>query len=318
LRWEDPIPDEVEAGTRVALRIRVSCPSGCDMRGARIEVSGVGEETASATVGVDAALSESTAGGSDQSTPGLAVVPVITPCRINECVWTVTAPEQEIGGRVHEECSISYPVRVVSHGTSLAVWDVPSPVPVDSTFTVKAGVLCSVSCNLGGEKVEIHDEAGIKLGEAILGLSPWAGTRALYWTELALRAPATEGVTIRSLRLTLAGAEASHEPAHIALSFRTDRPPEHRVTMRVIDQGRGAPVQDVEVRLGSYMTSTDHNGLAELMVPPTYALDIRKDGFTAAPIRLDVMDSLTIDLPLASAPTRAELDERIFDEYPWG
>jgi hypothetical protein len=287
------------------------------MRGARVEVSRAEGEPECAVVGTRGTLPESVADAT--ASQAVAILAVTAPCRLGESLWTVTVPQQELAGCVHEECSCSHSLRVIPHATSLAVWDVPSPVVVDATFTVKVGILCSVPCDLGGQRVEIHDGDGVLVGEHILAPAPWAGTRALYWTDVALRAPAKPEVASRSLTVTLAAAEVPHEPAQIAFSFKTDRPPEHMVAVRVIDRGCAAPVRDVEVRLGSYMTSTDQAGLAEVMVPRgTYELGIRKDGFTAAPIRLDVSRSLEIEVPVTSAPTRAELDERIFDEYPWG
>jgi hypothetical protein len=220
------------------------------------------------------------------------------------------------------------------HKTSSAVWDVPSPVAVNSTFTVKVGVLCSASCGLAARHVAIQDETGCIIGEGILSAAPWVGTRALYWRVVELTAPGTEGLVSRALTLILAvtndppsgnasSDETSHEPRHepatVTFSFRTDRPPEHRVAVTVMRHDTGEPIEDVEVRLGLYTASTGSNGRAEMELPEgRVELTIRKDGFAAPPLTLEVTKSLSIDVRATSVPTRAEMDEKLLADYPWG
>src|SRR5439155_510201 len=126
------------------------------------------------------------------------------------------------------------------HKTSSAVWDVPSPVAVNSTFTVKVGVLCSASCGLATRHVAIQDDTG-------------------------------------------------------------------------------EPLEGVEVRLGLYTASTGLNGRAEVELPEgRVELTIRKDGFAAPPLTLEVTKSLSTDVRATSVPTRAEMDEKLLADYPWG
>jgi hypothetical protein len=40
-------------------------------------------------------------------------------------------------------------------------------------------------------------------------------------------------------------------------------------------------------------------------------VSIRKDGFTAQPLTLDVNDDLTVEVQASTAPTHAELEERM-------
>src|SRR3989442_12721369 len=47
------------------------------------------------------------------------------------------------------------------------------------------------------------------------------------------------------------------EDASASFSFRTDKPPEHRVAVKVVAKDSGAAVGDVEVRLGLYIGWTN-------------------------------------------------------------
>ena len=86
------------------------------------------------------------------------------------------------------------------HPTSLAVWAVPSPVVVNSRFTVTVGVKCASACPLAGQRIVVRDEAGVPVGEGRLGETPAPGTRALYAADLTLTAPPREGVHSWSAR----------------------------------------------------------------------------------------------------------------------
>ena len=84
---------------------------------------------------------------------------------------------------------MSKPEDVASHETSLAVWDLASPVKTGRRATLKVGAACSCGCDLTGTAVAIHTEAGRPVGSGTLGAAPWPGTSALYWTELDFAAP---------------------------------------------------------------------------------------------------------------------------------
>ena len=103
------------------------------------------------------------------------------------------------------------------HPTSIAVWDVPSPAVVNSSFTVNVGMKCSLACRLTGQLIVVRDEAGVHAGEGRLGETPWPGTSALYGTEVQLAAPAGEGmytwaVTFAGTASTMPHEDASAKP----------------------------------------------------------------------------------------------------------
>ena len=93
------------------------------------------------------------------------------------------------------------------HSTSIAVWGVPSPVVVGRRFAATVGVKCSAGCPLAGRAVAVRDEAGAEAGRGRLGDTPAPGTSALHAVEVALKAPAREGVHTWTAVFDGAGAE---------------------------------------------------------------------------------------------------------------
>ena len=113
------------------------------------------------------------------------------------------------------------------HPTSIAVWDVPSPVVVNGSFTVKVRTKCSLACQLTGQLIVVRDEAGIQAGEGRLGDTPWPGTSVLYGAQVHLAAPAGEGMYTWAVTFAGTESEMPHEDASATFSFRTTRPQGH-------------------------------------------------------------------------------------------
>src|SRR2546425_6393468 len=123
----------------------------------------------------------------------------MAPEEVGEYSWTLVFPKHEAEGLVHEEGSLPITVKTMAHDTSLAVWDVPSPIVIDHPFRIHVGATCTAGCDLKGKEIQICDETGASIARGHLGETPWNGTRALYWTEVDLAAPAKEGATWRSI-----------------------------------------------------------------------------------------------------------------------
>lgn len=199
------------------------------------------------------------------------------------------------------------------HPTSIAVWDVPSPVVVNSAFTVTVGTKCSLACQLAGQPVVVRDEAGSTVGEGSLGDAPWPGTSALYGVALRLTAPAGEGMCAWSITFAGMESETPHEDASATFRFRTARPPEHRVTVTVIDRNTGAPVENVQVRLDVYRASTNEGGRAHLEVPSgRYVLNLWKAGYDTQSKTVEVTESVTIQVKAVCAPDTDPDDEQVW------
>src|SRR5262245_57425219 len=153
------------------------------------------------------------------------------------------------------------------HETSLAIWDVPSPLVLGGSLRMKVGVRCSSGCSLTGQRIRIEDASEQQKGEGTLGLSPWPGTTGLYWAEVDVAAPPIEGTHTWTARFTAANLDAPHLTVSSTFTFMTVKPPEHRVTVEVVQQGTKNPIDISEVRLGVYRTVTDAAGIAHLELP---------------------------------------------------
>ena len=309
IETSQPIPLDVHAGTDVALKVRVTCASGCDLRDGRVDVIAQGAVVKTKELATYAE-------GVNETVDFVLTVPE----QIGEYAWSILFPRHEREGVVHEEASLPMSFRTIQHPTGMAVWGVPSPVTVNSSFRVNVGMQCSAGCRLAGRTVQVCDESGTKIGEGILGDAPWIGTSALYWVQVELAAPATEGVYARSVGSVATDSTLSHEEASATFHFRTARLPEHRVTVNVVTRETAAPVNHVEVRLGFYVASTDERGVLTFEMPTgTYELTIRKEGCQAPPMTVEVNRDLTITVEAFPGPTRAQIEERIlkFEDYPW-
>lgn len=191
---------------------------------------------------------------------------------------------------------------IASHDTSIAVWDLATPVVSGRRATLKVGVACSSGCNLTGARIDLYNETGTKAGGGTLGPVPWPGASALYWTELEVAAPDAEGDHAWSLHVT--APQSSHEPAMSTVRVIAVRPPEHRVTIAVIDKGSGAPLGGVELRIGVFRAATNEAGLAHLEVPGgTYEVSAWKIGYDLLSAVAHVTADMSMRLEAAVTPT---------------
>lgn len=250
----DVPPGEVAAGADMVLRAAVSCSSGCDLSGKIITVID------GRTVAKEVELTKfDTATETDEFV-------VKAPIESGEYRWTVAFPAQEKEGTLHRASSVQFPLVVKPHSTSVTVWDVAAPVSLGTTIRLKVGVKCSSACNLEGKEVEIYDSAGTKIATARLGSTLWPGTSAMYWAEMEVKSPGAEGYHQWKARFPDPGLRASHEKAQCLFGFSVVRPPEHVVTIEVIDQSTEAPIKNAHLRLGAYAGDTDDSGFAKLEV----------------------------------------------------
>ena len=111
-------------------------------------------------------------------------IALCAPREIGVFEWTLVLPEQEVGGIALAQATLTFSFSTGEHATSLAAWDVPSPVVAGEKFSVKVGAKCTACCALNGQRVELRDEKGGVLAAGPLGEAVWPGTEGLYWTEL--------------------------------------------------------------------------------------------------------------------------------------
>ena len=309
------VPLELEVGADIVLKVKVSCPQGCDLRGIPVKVMAAarGPQRGSRVGVEDEVLTTRELATYHETINETDDFALKAPGQAGEHVWTILFPRHEIEGTVHKEGCLVVSFATRPHTTSMAVWDVPSPVVMNRSFKVKVGVTCSATCQLAGQLIEVCDEAGTQIGESRLGETPWPGTSALYVAEVELAAPATEGIPSWSARFAAEESGLPHEEASATFSFRTDKPPEHRVTVKVTDKETEAPLENVAVRLGVYRASTDAQGLASLELPGgVYDLDAWKVGYETLPRTVEVGKDLMIQVEALFSPETDPDDQRVW------
>jgi hypothetical protein len=212
-------------------------------------------------------------------------------------------PRQEIAGAVHQQAVLPLAFVTTPLSSSLAIWGVPSPIVVDSRFTIRIGARSSGCCPLNGAMVEILDDSGTVLRSGQLGDVPWEGTSALYWTDVVLTAPATEGLASWRARLTATGCEVPHDEATAVFSFAVVRPPEHRLTIVITEQDTEVPIERAHVRLGPFRTVTDACGMAEISIPTgTYEVKVWHAGFETPATTVDITADVKLQLAGVAVP----------------
>jgi hypothetical protein len=296
------VPPELEVGTDITLKVKVSCSAACDLRGAPIAVL-CDEETL-----IAAAL---TGNGAPNETEDLSLK---APAQAGEHVWAVVFRRHEAEHVVHDESCVTVCFKTTPHPISMAVWDVPSPVVVHRPFTVKVGVKCSASCNLTGLVVDICDESGTSMGRGTLDETPWPGTVALYVAEVPLVAPTTVGTSAWTACFAEAPSALAHSEASAEFGFLTAVPPDHQLTVSVANMHTRTPLEGADVRCGSYRAVTDARGLAMLALPAgTYELNAWKVGYDDTPVRVVQLTSdLVIHLETQPTPKRDSDEERVW------
>jgi hypothetical protein len=187
----------------------------------------------------------------------------------------------------------------VSHEISLAVWDLASPVIAGRRATLKVGVSCPSGCDLSGTAVDVYTETGERIGAGMLGCTAWPATTALYWAELDLAASEREGDM--SLRIHASPA-SPHADSTSVVTIGISRPPEHRVTVHLIDKTSGGPVAGVELRLGRFRTTSNDLGIAYVEVPHgAYEVGTWKNGYEIASKTVVIDADTTIQLEMTAA-----------------
>ena len=290
-------PPEVYAGVDIALKVKVSCPEGCNLQAGNV---GIVDSEGPAVREMELTEFDGATNGTDEFV-------VRAPIEPGEYTWMAVFPEQEKEGVLHEESSAPFSFIVKPHATSIAVWDVRSPIVLGDGFAIKVGVKCAAGCSLVGHKIEIFDQEVERVATDKLGDTTWAATAGLYWAEVKLQAPGTEGYYSWEARFPTPDLDLPHEEASYSFNFTTGREPEHVVTVEVIERGTKGPLKSAQVRLRStaypYTGSTDEGGVAKLEVPKgEYKIYVSKSEYKDFQTTAEVAGDLTIRAELSVDP----------------
>ena len=177
-------PGEVDAGAEMTLKAKASCSPAADLSGQALQI-----------MDQDGALVERAEltefDGESSETSEFAVKAPVEP---GAYTWLAVCPALATAGSSSEETSAPFSFTVKPHSTRVVVWDVPSTIESGETFSVKLGVNCSSECRPDGWTVEVRDQDGERRATVTFGGEPWPGTSALYYAEVELSAPDTDGL----------------------------------------------------------------------------------------------------------------------------
>jgi hypothetical protein len=291
-------PAEADAGTVMAFKVRVSCSSACDLRGKTVKI--IAQDAVVKEMEIELTEFDGVVTETDEFV-------VKAPTKPGRYTWASVFPAQEKDGVLHGESSAPFSFIVKSHITSMTVWDVPSPIVLRTKFKLKVGVRCSAECKLAGKKIEIYDHEGVKVATGTLGDFPWPDTAGLYWAEVELEAPGTEGYYRWETKLPTTDLKLPHEEASWIFGFSTARPPEHVVTVEVFDKDTKTPLKNALVALHScstpYRNRTDDGGVARVSVPKgDYKLSIVQTDYEMFEMTVEVASDVAIKAELLFAP----------------
>ena len=270
-------PGEVDAGADMTLKGKVSCSPAADLRGNTFLIKDQ-----------NGALAESIEltefdGESNETSEFVLKAPL----RPGTYTWLAVCPADAKASISHEETSSPFSFTVIAHRTQVVVWDAPSNIECGQRFSIKIGVKCSSDCRPDGWALEVCDHDRKKLARATLNDEPWRDTAALYYAEVDLTAPDTEGLYAWEAKSDAAGLDVPHAECVASFGVRVVPTPECILTVEAIDMESQIPVKGAKVVVHPYRTLTDEHGVAEVRVPKgEYRLFV--SGRNYFPFRSDV------------------------------
>ena len=292
---------ELDAGSIMALKVKVSCPSACDLRGKTIRI--IAQDAAVKEMEIELGEFDGVVTETDEFV-------LKAPTKPGEYKWACVFPAQQKDGALHGESSAPFSFIVKSHITSMTVWDVPSPIVVGTKFKLKVGVRCSAVCQLTDSQIEIYDHESNKVATEALGNVAWPNTAGLYWTEVKLEAPGTQGHYTWEARFPTTDPKLPHEEASYNFHFTTASPPEHVVTVEVMTKDTKKPLKNALVTLvpsgtpyTPYRKRTNDRGVARLHVPKgEYRLCVDQGDCKPAETTAEVAEDTRFEVELIYAP----------------
>lgn len=260
------VPEEVEAGAEVTLRIELAEeiePAETERRApARFAVAIVASDGTEVATAPLAPAQE--AEGHLQAT-GEVVLRAPDRPGPHRFVARISESADEAGTRPAAETE--FQLAVVAHRIAPVVWDVPQAVEPGADFTVKVGARCASQCDATGWSVSIRDDNGDIVATAKVGDAVWPGTEALRYAEISLTAPEEIGRFAREAVVEAPEAALPHEAGRRRFGLRTAPKADARLLVEAVDAETGEPASGLKVVAGPFFTRTGADGTAELAVP---------------------------------------------------
>jgi hypothetical protein len=268
-------PNEVDAGTDLALTCRVVCPEGCDLTGQRVSIRDQDDtELASAEL-------KAFDGEACFSDP----IALRAPLAIGAHSYRAVLVAEERNGVLHQAPAAMAAFTATAHTTTVNVWGLPSVIAAGERFSLTVGIKCSAGCKLRGRPFGLEDEEGARVGAGCLGDDVWPDTTALYFATLELEAPRETGDHQWQIQMPAADIHAAGVGA---VAIKVVSAPDHEVTVVAVDGKTQAAIAGIHVLMHPYRAFTDARGVATLrVVKGRYTLAV--SGFRYVPYE-DVID----------------------------
>lgn len=286
-------PEEVYAATDVTLKVKVSCPEKCDLQGGQVRISdGEGDVVKD----VDLASFDGEANETDEFIVKMPVEPGSYTC-------TALFLPHESEEVQHEQSSAAFNFTVKAHQIFISVWGMPSPVIKGEKFMVKIGAKCSAGCSVAGLPFTIEDNNNKRVATGKLGEVVLPQTSDSYWSEQELVAPSEEGLCKWIASFITSDLELQHEVNPKQFTFYTANPPEHIVTVEVVDRSRKIPLKNASVFLNLRRASTDEHGMAKIEVTKgKHKLYVSSDHYEPFQTTIEVAGDVTVKAELTFSP----------------
>jgi hypothetical protein len=293
------IPAEYYAGADMALKVRVSCSSACDLRGKAVTVVTRGAAVAEMKV-------ELTELEGEIAETGEFVVKA--PAKPGEYTWTLLIPAFKKKGVHHDRSSMDFNFTVKAHQVFMLVWDVPSPVIMGGEFTVAIGAKCSAGCSLAGMPFVVENNDHVQVAAGNLWQEELPQARDLYWVERALIAPSEEGLYEWSARVVTTDLRLQHEVTPMEFPFFAAKPPDCVVTVEVVDKSQQTPLKNAAIFLDRRRATTDEHGIARVEVTKgTHELHVAREHYEPFQMAVEIDGDTTIRAELRFEPDIASI-----------
>lgn len=189
------------------------------------------------------------------------------------------------------------------HTTSVVVWDIPSAIVAGERFSIKVGVKCEEGCDHPNSCFEVSDHEGARVAAGTSTGEVWPGTTGLHAAEVALVAPAAEGLYTWNVKSIPSEDEIPHAEGSASFGIRVVSQPEYLVTIEVVDEADHAPLSGARVVMHPYRAVTDERGVAHVRVAKgAYRLFVSQTRYVTFVLPIEVTADLTAKAELSVEP----------------
>lgn len=285
-------PAEVDAGAEFAITCQVVLPPGSDQSGLTVSIRDQDDG--------ELAFAELAKDGEVYATDKILLK---APLAEGEHRLRAVLVAGEKGGTSCDMASTELSFIVKAHAMRLNVWGLPAAIVAGESFTLKAGIKCSVGCNLSGRELYLVDAEGVQIGTGKLLEDVWPGTSALYFAEVEGKAPLEAGNHRWEVRIPVSASGIPHAAGAFAFDVNVVDAPDFEVTIEAVDAGTQTPIGKSRVVMHPYRAFTDENGVAKLkVVKGSYKLLVSASKYLATSRTVEVTENTLIREELTLEP----------------